>query len=441
MAFDLVIRNGAVATSERVERADVGVRDGKIAEIGDLSSASSAEVLDALGLHVMPGVIDTQVHFREPGLEQKEDLATGTLAALYGGVTGILEMPNTNPTTTDPGTLQDKLDRARGRASCHYGFFVGASTENAEFLGEYENLPGTPGIKIFMGSSTGPLLVGDDESLRRVLLHGKKRCPIHAEDEPRNRERRALISANPTPVEHPFLRDAESARLATERILRLSEETGRPVHILHVSTGDELPLIQAAKRKGLGTTAEVTPQHLWFAAPECYERLGTLAQMNPPIRSAEHRAALWAALAAGTFDVFGSDHAPHTLEEKAKPYPNSPSGMPGVQTMLPVLLTFVAQGRLHLATVIRMACEAPASLYGIRGKGRLAVGFDADLTLVDVAKSYVFERSMVKSRCGWSPYEGETLTGSVEHVLLNGRVALRNGESVGSPAGRMLKFG
>ncbi len=440
MAFDLVIRNGVVATSKRSERADVGIRDGKIVEIGDLASSPASEVLDARGLHIMPGVIDTQVHFREPGLEQKEDLATGTQSALYGGVTSILEMPNTNPTTTDPATLQNKLDRAVGRASCHYGFFVGASTENAELLGEYEKLPGTPGIKIFMGSSTGPLLVGDDQALRRVLMHGKKRCPIHAEDEPRNRERKALISSHPSPIEHPFLRDAESARLATERILRLSEETGRPVHILHVSTGDELPLIQAAKRQGLGTTAEVTPQHLWFAAPECYERLGTLAQMNPPIRSAEHRAALWTALAAGTFDVFGSDHAPHTLEEKAKPYPESPSGMPGVQTMLPVLLTFVAQGRLDLATVIRMACETPADLYSIQGKGRLAVGYDADLTLVDISKSYVFERSRVKSKCGWSPYEGETLTGSVEHVVLNGSLALRDGEAVGSPAGRMLEF-
>jgi len=440
MPFDLIIRGGTLATSEHLGVADIGITDGKIAEIGDLSYASSAGVVDATHLVVMPGVIDTQVHFREPGLEHKEDLATGTLAALAGGVTGILEMPNTNPTTTDAATLQDKLDRANGRAWCHYGFFVGATTENVDRLAEYENLPGSPGIKIFMGSSTGPLLVGDDEHLRRVLLSGRKRCPIHAEDEPRNKERKSLISDHPHAREHPFLRDAESARLATQRILALSEETGRPVHILHVSTTIEPPMIAEAKRRGLGTTAEVTPQHLWFAGPDCYDRLGTLAQMNPPIRSEEDRAGLWEALRAGIFDVFGSDHAPHTLEEKAQPYPQSPSGMPGVQTLLPVLLTFVAQGRLDFQTLVKMACERPADLYGMTGKGQLAVGYDADITIVDPAKSYVFERSMVKSKCGWSPYEGETLTGSIEAVVLNGKVAMRGGETVGSARGRQLVF-
>lgn len=441
MPFDLVIRGATLATSQTIEPADIGIRDGKIAEIGDLSQAATAETLDAHGLIAMPGAIDTQVHFREPGLEHKEDLATGTLAALFGGVTSILEMPNTDPTTTDPASLQDKLDRANGRAWCHYGFFVGATTENADELAEYENLPGTPGIKIFMGSSTGSLLVGDDEHLRRVLRSGRKRTPIHAEDEPRNRERKALLSESPHPREHPFLRDAESARLATQRILALSEETGRPVHILHISTADEPPMIAEAKRRGLGTTAEVTPQHLWFAGPECYDRLGTLVQMNPPIRSAEHREGLWRALNEGVFDVFGSDHAPHTLDEKEKPFPQSPSGMPGVQTLLPVLLTFVAQGRLELKTLVRMLCEKPAELYAIEGKGRLAVGADADITLVDANRSYVFERSMVKSKCGWSPYEGETLTGAVEHVVLNGRLALREGELAGDAAGRMLRFG
>lgn len=439
MAFDLVIRGGTVATSERLEAADIGILGGKIAAIGDLGKEAAAETLEARGLTVMPGVIDTQVHFREPGLEHKEDLATGTLAALYGGVTSILEMPNTNPTTTSPDTLRDKLDRAAGRAWCHYGFFVGATTENADRLAEYETLPGAPGIKIFMGSSTGPLLVGTDDDLRKVLRSGRKRCPIHAEDEARNRERKALISSSPHPREHPFLRDAESAKIATERILRLSEETGRPVHILHISTADEPPIIADAKRRGLGTTAEVTPQHLWFAAPDCYDRLGTLAQMNPPIRSVEHREGLWRALEDGVFDVFGSDHAPHTLEEKSQPYPSSPSGMPGVQTLLPVLLTFVSQGRLDLQTVVRMACEAPANLYGIVGKGRIGLGADADLTLVDPKRSYTFERSMVKSKCGWSPYEGERLTGAVEHVVLNGRVALRSGH-VDAPSGEMLRF-
>lgn len=440
MHFDLLIRNGTIVTSEFASRGDVGILDGKIAAIGNLHTSEAQETIIADHLMVMPGLIDTQVHFREPGLEHKEDLESGTRSAIFGGVTGILEMPNTNPNTVSATTLTDKLIRARGKAWCNFGFFVGATTDNIGELGFLERLPGTPGIKIFMGSSTGSLLVAEDENLRNVLRAVRKRCPIHAEDETRNRDRKSLISEHPHVREHPFLRDAESARLATERILRISKETGKPVHILHVSTGDEPPLIAQAKNLGLNTTAEVTPQHLYFSAPDCYDRLGTLAQMNPPIRSAEHQEILWRALAEGVFDVFGSDHAPHTLEEKAQPYPKSPSGMPGVQTMLSVLMTFVSQGRLTATKVVEMACEKPAELYGIRGKGRIEVGFDADITLVDPKRTQVFERSMVQSKCGWSPYEGESLTGWVEHVILGGNIVVSSNELLGKPSGQMMRF-
>lgn len=422
-----------------VFQGDLAVRDGKISAVG-VVGGDAERTIDARNLTILPGAIDTQVHFREPGLTHKEDLESGSRSALFGGVTGFLEMPNTNPTTTDEATLRDKLARADGRCWVNYGFFVGASAQNADRLAEYERLPGVPGIKIFMGSSTGPLLVGEDDDLRRVLRSGHKRCPIHAEDEARNRDRKALLSESPHPREHPFLRDAESARLATERILRLSGETGRPVHILHVSTADEPPMIVEAKRQGLGTTAEVTPQHLWFSA-EDYERLGTRLQMNPPIRSAEHREGLWKALEAGVFDVFGSDHAPHTLDEKAQPYPASPSGMPGVQTIMMALLRFVQQGRLPLETVVRMACERPAELYSIEGKGRLEVGMDADLAVWDLERTVIFAREMVQSKCGWSPYEGETLAAAPEMVVLGGRVALESGGAVGTPAGQILRFG
>lgn len=436
--YDLLFRNAQLATPEGVFEGDLAATGGKIAAIGRVEG-EAARTIDARGLTLLPGAIDTQVHFREPGLTHKEDLESGSRAALFGGVTSFLEMPNTNPTTTDAATLADKLVRASGRCWTDYGFFVGATAENADRLAEYETLPGTPGIKIFMGSSTGPLLVGDDEALRQVLRSGRKRCPIHAEDEARNRARKSLVSGEPHPREHPSLRDAESARLATERILRLSAETGRPVHVLHVSTADEPPLIAEAKRQGLGTTAEVTPQHLWFSS-EDYERLGTHLQMNPPIRSDAHREGLWRALEAGTFDVFGSDHAPHTLEEKAQPFPSSPSGMPGVQTLMMVLMRFVQQGRLPLETLVRMACERPAELYGIGGKGRLEVGMDADLALWDSARTVVFERSMVQSKCGWSPYEGETLAAAPELVVVGGRVAMESGEAVGEPRGAMLRF-
>ena len=420
---------------------DVAVSNGKIEGIGDFAKVDAAEIVDASGLFLMPGAIDTQVHFREPGLTQKEDIASGSLAAICGGVTGFLEMPNTKPETTNPFALADKISRATGRSWSNFGFFVGASPTNAEMLGEYEVLPGTPGIKIFVGSSTGDLLVDKEEDLLRVLQHGHKRVAVHSEDEQRNRERKALISANPHANEHPFLRDAESAVMSTKRLIRLCEETGRPVHILHISTADELPLIADAKRRGLPITCEVTPQHLWFAAPECYEKLGSKAQMNPPLRSVEHREALWRALDSGLFDVFGSDHAPHTVEEKSLPYPQSPSGMPGVETILPVLLTFAAQGRITYETIVRMFCEVPASLYSIEGKGRIEVGLDADLVLVDPLRRYTVDQSVLHSKCGWSPYDGEEFIGSIQSVYLAGKLASFEGEPVGEPMGQCLRFG
>jgi dihydroorotase len=418
----------------------VAVRDGKIVLVGDLTGVEADRTIDAGGLLLLPGLIDTQVHFREPGLTHKEDLESGTRAALHGGVTSILEMPNTVPPTTSREALADKLKRASGRAWCNYGFFVGASADNISELASLETEPGCPGIKVFMGSSTGSLLVESDEDLLQVLKNGKKRFPVHAEDEPRNRARKELISDHPSVAEHPFLRDSESARLATERILRLSKETGRPVHILHVSTAVELPLLRAAKDTGLGTTCEVTPQHLFFAAPECYERLGTWAQMNPPIRSEHDREALWGAVHDGLFDVFGSDHAPHTLEEKSKPYPQSPSGMPGVQTMLPVLMNFVAEGRLSVQDVVRMGCENPSKLYGIKGKGFIAEGFDADLVLVDPEWRRTVETSFLQSKCGWSPYEGLTLQGWPRLVILGGQVSIEGEVRAGEPSGTMLRF-
>lgn len=440
VSFDTIFLNCRILNSRGVEEADVAVRGGKIAEIGSLKQASAAEVIDLKGLMLMPGGIDTQVHFREPGLEHKEDLASGSLAALHGGITTYLEMPNTKPETTTPEALLDKVQRASGRSWVNFGFFFGATPGNAERLAEYEVLPGTPGIKVFMGSSTGDLLVASDEDVERVLGHGKRRVAFHSEDEARNVERKNLISSHPSAQEHPFLRDAESARMCTERLLTLCEKTGRPVHVLHISTADELPLLAEAKRKGLPVTCEVTPQHLWFSAPDAYDRLGSKAQMNPPIRSEEHRAAIWRALQEGLFDVFGSDHAPHTIEEKSKPYPSSPSGMPGVETMLPVLLTFASQGRIRYETIARMLCETPATMYTMRGKGKIEVDYDADLTIIDPSRAYVVDQAKLHSKCGWSPYHGETLTGCVEGVYVHGHLAMQNGETVGVPQGQVVDF-
>jgi len=435
--FDLVVRGGTVATPGGFARTDVGVREGRIAAIGDLGGAPTMHTLEAGGLHVLPGVIDSQVHFREPGLTQKEDLATGTAAAVLGGVTAICEMPNTDPPTTTSLALAHKLSAARGRARCDHAFFVGASEDNVDELADLELMPGCAGVKVFMGSSTGRLLVDDDERIASVLAHGRRRVAIHAEDEPRLRERRHLAAEAGHPRAHPEWRDAETALTATWRAVALARRFGRPIHILHVSTAEEIDVLALCKDVA---TVEVTPNHLTLEAPECYERLGTLAQMNPPVRDGRHRAALWDGIRGGLVDAIGSDHAPHTTDEKARPYPQSPSGMPGVQTLVPVMLDHVAKGRLTLERFIDLTSSGPARVYGLAGKGRIAIGFDADLTLVDLSARRTIRNGEQASRCGWTPYDGMQVTGWPIATVVRGHCVMRDGQLLGDPCGRPLTF-
>lgn len=439
MHFDLVLSGGELASSEGIRRADIGILNGKVEAIGDLAGSSSQETVDVSGLTLLPGIIDTQVHFREPGMTHKEDIESGTRAAILGGVTTVFEMPNTIPPTTTVQALVDKLERANGRAWCEIAFFVGAALDNLDDLGDLEQLPGTPGIKLFMGSSTGTLLVPDDDNVRRVLANGRRPVAVHSEDTFRLAEMKSSIE-NPSVADHPRLRDSECARLCTERLLRLARETGRPVHILHLSTEEEIPLILDARAAGVDASAEVTPQHLWFD-DAAYERQGTLVQMNPPIRSARHRDALRAALKNGFFTMFGSDHAPHTLEEKRQAYPASPSGMPGVQTLAPALLTLGRKLDLFdLPAFVRLACENPALRFGIVCKGRIAPGFDADIAAFDLGADYVFEERDVAYKCGWSPFVGERFTARPVHTLLRGEFAVRDGAVVGEPRGAQPGF-
>lgn len=435
--FDLVVRGGTLVSPQGLEIGDVAIRAGKIAAVGDLAGSTWTSEINASGLHVFPGAIDTQVHFREPGMEHKEDLATGTLAAICGGVTTVFEMPNTNPATTTAYALADKLDRAMGRCHCDYGFFVGASGSNIRDLPFLEMLPGTPGVKMFAGSSTGDLLVESLEDQLGVMQHGKRPMAIHSELESRLRERKSLFGESPHVRVHPEIRDAEAARLSTQRLIALCEESKRPIHILHISTMEELPLLADAKKRGLPVTCEVTPHHLTLN-DTAYETLGTLVQMNPPVRSEAHRLALWKAVKEGLFDVFGSDHAPHTLEEKSKPYPHSPSGMPGVQTLFPVMLDWALKGEIELTQLCHMLMERPADLYGIKGKGRIGPGYDADLVIVDTRAKSVVRNSDMKSKCGWTPYDGKELQGRIEHVYLRGQAQVMDGEclakAVGEPA-------
>ena len=433
---DLVFRGGTVVNHDGTGRADIAIRDGRIAAIGDLSRIAAAETVDVTGLHLLPGVIDSQVHLREPGNEHKEDLESGGRAAALGGVTAVFEMPNTRPPTTTPDALADKVARARHRMYCDFAFYGGATTENVDILADIEREPGCCGIKIFMGSSTGTLLVEKDEDVLRVLKAIRRRAAVHSEDEFRLRERRDLALLGHVDTHHVW-RDAEAAVLCTTRLLRLAREAGKRIHVLHVSTADEMPILGAHKDIA---TVEVTPQHLTLAAPECYESLGTLAQMNPPIRGHEHRDGLWAGLATGIVDVLGSDHAPHTIEEKEQTYPKSPSGMPGVQTLVPVMLNHVNEGRLTLQRFVDLTSAGPQRIFGMARKGRLAVGYDADITIVDMRATRVIEDSWIASKCGWTPYNGMKVKGWPVGTVVRGHRVMWEDELQGSAPGEPILF-
>ena len=435
-AFDLLIRGGIAATINGIAEADIGVKDGRIAAIGSFPNAKAAEIFEAKGLHVLPGAIDSQTHMREPGNEHKEDLETGSRAAVLGGITGVFEMPNTNPPTTNKAAIEDKLARAANRMHCDYAFYAGATPANIAELAALEKLPGVCGIKAFLGSSTGTLLLNKPEDILAALKSGKRRVAVHSEDEDRLIARKALAERG-KPTTHPVWRDAEAARLSTERVLRLAKQAGRRLHVLHVTTGDEIPLLAAAKDFA---TAETTPQHLTLSAPECYERLGTYAQMNPPIRDESHRQALWAAVRDGVIDVIGSDHAPHTREEKDKTYPDTPSGFPGVQTLVTLLLDHVSKGNMSLARFVDLTAHGPQRIFGIAGKGRIARGWDADFTIVDLNHSRRIENSWIASRCGWTPFDGMTTKGWAVATILRGESVMRDFALTKASRGKPLRF-
>ncbi|WP_242098498.1 dihydroorotase [Sphingomonas sp. CROZ-RG-20F-R02-07] len=434
MTYDLKLSGGTVHLPGGPVEADIGVWGGRIVAIG--ASGDAGRTIDCTGLDILPGVIDTQVHFREPGLVHKEDLESGARAAVMGGVTAVFEMPNTKPNTDSADAIADKLARARNRMWCDHAFYVGATNHNAADLAELERLPGTAGVKIFMGASTGDLLVSEDSRLAAVLASGHRRVAIHAEDEARM-QARAGERIPGDPASHPVWRDDESALIATRRILGLARAARRRIHVLHVTTPAELALL--GENKDIAS-CEVTPQHLTLAGEEAYPRLGTLAQMNPPIRSGAHRDGLWHWLNQGVPDVIGSDHAPHTLEEKAKPYPDSPSGMPGVQTLLPLLLDHVAHGRMTLQRLIELTSAGAQRIFGIVGKGRIAVGYDADFSIVDRKKNWTVTEDWLASRSGWSPFTGMTLTGKPIGTIVRGQVAMWEDALGDAAMGEPIRF-
>ncbi|HEY5105947.1 MAG TPA: dihydroorotase [Caulobacteraceae bacterium] len=434
--FDLIVRGGEVVNHAGRGVADVGIVGGKFAAIGELGGADAGEIFDARGLIVLPGVIDTQVHFREPGMDWKEDLESGSRAAVLGGVTAVFEMPNVDPPTTDADALADKLSRAKGRMHCDHAFYVGGTHENAAMLGELERLPGCCGVKVFMGASTGNLLVADDEGVAAVLAAVNRRAAFHSEDEYRLAERRPLARQGDW-ASHAEVRDAASAMLSTQRLVRMATQAGKRIHVLHVSTADEIDFLAAHKDVA---SVEITPQHLTLAAPEAYETLKGLAQMNPPIRGAEHQRGLWRGIAMGVADVIGTDHAPHTLEEKARPYPASPSGMPGVQTLVAVMLTHVAKGRLSLERFVDLTSHGPQRIFGLADKGRMARGYDADLTIVDLKARRTIRHQDMATRVGWTPFDGFQAMAWPAATIIRGAVVMRAGELTAPHTGQPIRF-
>ena len=434
--YDLVLKGGTVVNQDGEGLRDLGIVGGRFAAIGDLSRASAGEVIDCRGLHLLPGVIDSHVHFREPGLTHKEDLESGSRGAVLGGVTAVFEMPNTDPTTTTAEAVADKVARGHHRMHCDFAFYVGATRENTKDLGDLEMLPGVAGVKVFMGSSTGSLLIEDDDGVRAVLKSIRRRAAFHSEDEYRLRERMNLrIEGDPR--SHPVWRDAAAALMCTQRLVALARETGKRVHVLHVTTKEEAEFLGHHKDVA---TAEATPAHLTLAAPECYERLGTLAQLNPPIRDAAHREGLWRGIAQGVIDSIGSDHSPHTRAEKAHSYPKTHSGMTGVQTLVPLMLDHVNAGRLSLLRFVDLTSAGPARLFGIAAKGRIAVGYDADVTVIDLKRRETITDAWIASRAGWTPYDGVSVTGWPVGTFVRGHRVMWQGTLTAPAKGERIRF-
>jgi len=435
-----VVTGGTVVSHRGVTELDISIRDGRFAGVGPpgslVSKVPADHVVDARGLHVLPGVIDSHVHFREPGGERTEDFESGSRGAALGGVTCVFDMPNTQPAVLTQPDLEAKMNLVGRHAWCDFGLYVGSDGENLDDLIKMERTPGVCGVKVFMGSSTSDLVIRRQDALGGIMASGRRVVSVHAEDEDRIEARRPMTSGSDVFI-HGEWRDVESAVAATKRAIAEARRYNRRLHILHVSTAEEIAIIAANRDL---VTCEVLPQHLIFAAPDCYRDHGTLVQQNPPIREARHREALRRAVRDGVVDVIGSDHGPHLLEDKAKPYPSRHSGMPGTQTLVPLLLDMVSKGELLLPHVVDLLCAGPARVFNLACKGRIAVGGDADLTFVDLDRKVRVSNSMVASKCGWTVYDGHELTGWPVGAMLRGAMIMRDGQLIGSPRGKRARF-
>ena len=433
--FNLIIKNGSCYINGKLEQTDIAINNGKIEKIGKLS-LNNSKFFDATDKIVLPGIIDTQVHFREPGSTDREDLESGSRAAVLGGVTSVFEMPNTNPPTSNLIEFNKKLDLAKNRMHCNYAFYFGATPENVDQLAKLKGLEGCCGVKLFAGSSTGKLLVDKEIDIEKVISNSDRIVSIHSEDEEILNLRKKFIKEGDV-HSHPEWRNAECAMSSTRRVVKIAERYNKQIHVLHVTTKEEVDFLAMHKKN---VTFEITPQHLTLYAPDCYDKLGSFAQMNPPIRKKEHYDRLWVAVKNSVVDVLGSDHAPHSKEDKNKKYPASPSGMPGVQTILPIMLDHINNEKLSLDQLVKLMCENPCKIFGIKRKGYLKEGYDADLTIIDMNKSVTIKNEMTASKCGWTPFDNYKVKGFPVATIVNGSIVMKDGKVVAESLGKPLEF-
>ena len=433
--YSLIIKNGSCYIEGKFQRVDIALSGNKIKKIGKID-LNSSKVLDVSGKIVLPGVIDTQVHFREPGKNNAENLETGSRAAVAGGVTSVFEMPNTNPPTSTFKEFNNKLNVAKGRMFCNYAFYFGATPDNMKELAAVNTLEGCCGVKLFAGSSTGNLLVSQEKDIEKVISNSSKIISVHSEDENILLSRKKFIKEGDV-SSHPVWRNEECALESTKRVVRIAQKYKKKIHILHISTKEEIDFFADKKEN---VTFEITPQHLTLFAPNCYEKLKTFSQMNPPLRSKDHYDRLWDAVKESLVSTIGSDHAPHTKEDKNKKYPLSPSGMPGVQTLLPIMLDHVNKGKLKLEQLIKLVCENPSDLFGIKNKGYIKENYDADFTVVDMNKEVVIKDSWIESSCGWTPFNNYKVKGFPVATIVNGEIVMENNKIISTAKGKPLTF-
>ena len=433
--FSLIIKNGSCYIDGKLTKTDVGLSGNKIQKIGKIE-LNSAKVYDATDKIVLPGIIDTQVHFREPGSTDAEDLESGSRAAVLGGVTSLFEMPNTNPPTSNLVEFDKKLQAAKNRMHSNYAFYFGATPDNTDQLAKLKDVEGCCGVKLFAGSSTGNLLVDKEADIEKVISSSDRIVSIHSEDEDIIKLRKKFIKKGDV-HSHPEWRNVECAMSSTRRVVKIAERYNKKIHVLHITTKEEVDFLAMHKKN---VTFETTPQHLTLYAPDCYENLGSYAQMNPPLRTKEHYDRLWVAIKNNVVDVLGSDHAPHLKENKDKEYPYSPSGMPGVQTIFPVMLNHVNNGKLTLQQLINLMCENPCKIFGIKNKGFIKEGFDADLTIADMNKEVIIKNEMIASKCGWTPFNNYKVKGFPVGTIVNGKLVMSEGKVVIESKGEPLKF-